>query len=90
MRRWLLPVTAAIIVVALAADLRSHRQAEAKKKREASYLSALQSYSQNLKNGLTRKEVENYIWSRAFQPRTLPVVCRGSYSPSRTTIFSTS
>jgi cytosine/adenosine deaminase-related metal-dependent hydrolase len=64
MKRWLLLVIAAIVVALSAAALRHVSRAEAKKKREAAYQSALQAYSRNLRPGLTRKEVEDDFRTR--------------------------
>jgi hypothetical protein len=66
MKRWLLVVLAAILIVSAGAALRSHTKSEAKRKREAAYESTLGAYSQNLKPGLTRKEVEEYIGGKAL------------------------
>jgi hypothetical protein len=61
MKLWLLLVVGAIIAILSGAAVRSHIKSEARKKREAVYESTLQAYSQNLKAGLTRKEVEEYL-----------------------------
>jgi hypothetical protein len=64
MKRWLLPIVVVAIVVVFGAVLRSYFRSEAKNRREAAYQSALQSYSENLKPGLARKDVENYLRAR--------------------------
>ena len=61
MKQWLLVLIGVIIAASAGAAFRSHVRSEAKKKREAVYESTLQAYSQNLKPGLTRKEVEGYL-----------------------------
>jgi len=61
MKRWLLVLIGVIIAVSAGAAIRSRIKSAAKKKREAVYESTLQAYSQNLKPGLTRKEVEEYL-----------------------------
>src|SRR5437899_486807 len=73
MKRWLLPFVVVIIAMATALALRSHIRSEARKKREAAYQSALQAYTQNLKPGLTRKEVESYL--RAKGTRLTQMCC---------------
>jgi hypothetical protein len=71
MKRWLL-LTAALVVIALSVvgvryelEKRAHRKREleklAQEKREVVYQSALHSYSEGLRPGMTRKEVEDYL-----------------------------
>ena len=50
-----------IVAVTSGAAIRSYIRSEARSKREAGYQSSLQRYSQNLKPGLSRQEVEKYI-----------------------------
>lgn len=65
MKRWsLLSITAVILVVASVAAARSHVKTVAQKRREIAYQSALQKYSQDLKPGLRRTEVESYLRAR--------------------------
>jgi hypothetical protein len=64
MKRWLLWIAVVAIAVTLGAVVRSHLRLEARKGREAAYQSALQSYSENLQPGLTRKAVEDYLRAR--------------------------
>ena len=61
MKRWLLRIAVVALVLTSGAVFRSHLRSEAKKRREAAYQSALQSYSENLKPGMTRNDVENYL-----------------------------
>jgi hypothetical protein len=58
--------TIAIVIAAVlsAIALRYHLKAEAGKKREVAYQAALRAYSFDLKPGLTRKEVEDYLRAR--------------------------
>jgi hypothetical protein len=65
MKRWvLLSIIAVIIVVASVMAVRNHVRSVAQKKREAAYQSALQKYSQDLRPGLRRTEVEGYLRAR--------------------------
>jgi hypothetical protein len=61
MKRWLLATSAMIIVVFLVISLRFAIKEEGEKKREVAYQTALQVYSENLKPGLTRKDIESYL-----------------------------
>ncbi|MGH9613367.1 MAG: hypothetical protein ACRD4P_09840 [Bryobacteraceae bacterium] len=61
MKRWLIPVIGAIVVVIPATAIHYVSKAEALKKREAAYQSTLQAYSKDLRPGLTRKNVEDYF-----------------------------
>ena len=71
MKRWLLAIVLVLLAAAWAMAVRYVMRAEAKKGREAGYESALQVYSQDLKPGLTRKAVEDYLRARSvgFQQR---------------------
>ena len=60
MKRWL----ALMIMITISAAvmlLSSHVRSQSRKKREADYQSALRVYSEDLKPGWTRKEVEDYL-----------------------------
>lgn len=61
MKRWILWITLVTAVLALAITIRYVLKADAQKKREASYQSALLAYSQKVKPGLSRKDVESYF-----------------------------
>jgi hypothetical protein len=61
MRRYRLLVIVLTVSVLSTLAIRFELKAEAKKKREAAYQSALEAYSQSLRPGLTRKEVETYF-----------------------------
>jgi hypothetical protein len=61
MKRRLLWVIALSVVVLSAIAVHHVLSARSKKRRAANYQSALLMYSQNLAQGLTRKDVENYL-----------------------------
>jgi hypothetical protein len=61
MRRYRLLVVVLTVSVLATVAIRFELRAEARKKREAAYQSALEAYSRNLRPGLTRKEVETYF-----------------------------
>ncbi len=61
MKRWLLWIVLVIVAATWAIAVRSALKASAQKERETRYQSALQTYSQSLKPGLPRKEVEDYF-----------------------------
>lgn len=66
MKRWGLLILA-LILIALAATAISYvRGRRAQKKREATYQSALLSYSEVLSPGMTRKEVEDYLRAKGI------------------------
>src|SRR6188508_483423 len=71
MNRWRVLLVVMIIALASAATLRHYIRSKEKKNREAAYQSALQAYSQNLKPGLTRKEVEDYFLSQGTRFRRM-------------------
>lgn len=64
MKRWMLLIMVVVAISSAAMVLSSHVRSEARTKREAEYQMALQSYSHDLKPGLTRKEVENYLHAK--------------------------
>jgi len=64
MKRWLVVLIVAIIAVSSAIYLRDVFKTGARKRRESAYQAALQTYSQNLKPGLNRKDVESYLRAR--------------------------
>jgi hypothetical protein len=64
MKRWLLAIIVVIALALSATALRHVLKEEANKKREVAYQSALQAYSQNLRPGLTRRDVEKYLRAR--------------------------
>ena len=64
MKRWLLLISTVIIVVTLAAAVRSHVKSVVQEKREIAYRSVLQKYSNDLAPGLRRTEVESYLRAR--------------------------
>ena len=64
MKRTLLLIFLLLGVGLLALGIRHRQKLQAKRKREAAYQSALVSYTQVLKPGMTRKEVEDYLRAR--------------------------
>jgi hypothetical protein len=69
-RRRLLISVVILVVLALVASRYVWRKRD-QDKRAAGYQSTLRSYSKDLKPGMTRKEVENYL-----QAKGVPVLCR--------------
>jgi hypothetical protein len=61
MRRWRLPTAAFIVILLSVVAVRYTLGKRAQQKREASYESALRFYSEALKPGMTRGEVEEYL-----------------------------
>ena len=61
MKRWLLLTIVAMIVVSSVSALRRRAASEAKRKREAGYQFALRAYSQVLRPGMRRRQVEDYL-----------------------------
>jgi hypothetical protein len=64
MKRILLLILLLVGVGLLGLGIRHGLKLQAKRKREAAYQSALLSYTQVLKPGMTRKEVEEYLRAR--------------------------
>lgn len=73
MRRAILALFFAIVVVP------SAQARDSKKKREAAYEAAVQAYSQKLKPGMTRLEVETYLRKQGTQFMQMCCVERTSY-----------
>jgi|ERR1022692_741351 hypothetical protein len=67
MKRVFLLIAVVIVSLGLAAAIWAYRSASAKAKREAGYQAALQEYSNDLKPGLARQEVESYLRSRGVR-----------------------
>jgi len=61
MKRWSLVILGLIVVTLSAFTVHHVRQKRAQQKREANYQSALRSYSEVLKPGMTRNDVEGYL-----------------------------
>jgi hypothetical protein len=66
MRRKLLIIVVLILVVGFIVTVRYARQLQAQRKREAGYQVALQGYSQMLRLGMTRKDVEDQIRTKGI------------------------
>ena len=60
-------MVALIVVVFSAFAIRYVRSKRAEKKREAAYQSALSAYSKDLRPGMTRKDVEDYLRAKGIQ-----------------------
>jgi hypothetical protein len=61
MKRWLRTVLVVVIAGLFLLGVRYELKKQAQKRREATYQSELRSYSQALKPGTKRKEVEDYL-----------------------------
>lgn len=61
MRRWLAWGIVIVFALSVAISFRSHRKSEARRGREARYAAILNGYVQDLKPGMTRKQVEDYL-----------------------------
>jgi hypothetical protein len=70
-RRWLLPIALLLAVVVAALVVRRLSQERAQRKREATYQSALRSYSKDIRAGMTRKQVEDYLEARNVKFRQM-------------------
>ncbi len=64
MRRWRLLIPGLILIALCATAVGCAWRKQAQRKREEAYQSALNSYSEALKPGMTRKEVEDYLHAR--------------------------
>ncbi len=71
MRRWRLLVALLLVVALSALVLRHFSQERTQEKREAGYQSAVRSYSEVLRLGMTRKEVEDYLRGRNVEFRQM-------------------
>jgi hypothetical protein len=61
MKRWLLPILGLILVAMSAFAVHHVRRRWEQQKREAAYQLALRSYSEALRPGMTRQDVEGYL-----------------------------
>jgi hypothetical protein len=75
-------VVAVLLIIWL--GVRSNLQEEAQKKRDKAYQAALRSFTEALKPGMTRKEVENYLRAKNLEVRQMCCV-NPSESASRST-----
>jgi hypothetical protein len=64
MKQWLRPVLVVVVAGLFLLGIRYELKKQAQKRREATYQSELRSYSQALKPGTKRKEVEDYLRSK--------------------------
>jgi len=81
MRRWFLYL-AITLIAAFAVGWRIHHVAEekAQSKRELEYQENLRSYSEVLKTGMSRKEVEDYLSAKKIRFRQMCCVDRKKFS----------
>jgi len=64
MKQWLRPVLVVVVAILFLLGIRYELKKQAQKRREATYQSELRSYTQALKPGTKRKEVEAYLRSK--------------------------
>jgi hypothetical protein len=62
-------VVAVVLIIWL--GVRSNLQEQAQKKRDRAYQAALRSFTEALKPGMTRKEVENYLRAKNLEVRQM-------------------
>ena len=81
MGRWLL-YSAILLIAALAVGWSIHHLSEdrAQKRREIRYQGTLRSYSEVLKTGMTRKEVEDYLSAKNIRFRQMCCVSTKQFS----------
>jgi hypothetical protein len=70
-QRLLILVVATIIVAAIGFEIQAKRKEQARKKREATYVLRLRSFTQDLTPGMTRKQVEDYLKSKNVEFRQM-------------------
>jgi hypothetical protein len=80
MRRWYLYLAASITVLFVAFGVSHVREERAQRGRELEYKKALKSYSEVLRTGMTRKQVEDYFSSRNIPFRQLCCVSVKEFS----------
>jgi hypothetical protein len=82
MRYWPSKVTAVIFVVLSCTTVGCALRKRAQEKREITYQSALRSYSEVLKPGMTRREVEDYLRAKNIEFRQMCCVedARSAYA----------
>jgi len=80
MRRWHLYLATSIIALVVALGVWHVREERAQQRREFAYRKSLRSYSEVLRTGTTRKQVENYFSSRNIPFRQLCCVSVKEFS----------
>jgi hypothetical protein len=80
MKRWLLLIAALIAVALVAFGVRHVLEERAQRKREVAYAKTLRSYSEVLRTGMTRKDVEEYLSTRNAPFRHMCCVDRKEFS----------
>jgi hypothetical protein len=71
MKRWQLPVMTIVVVATSVWGVYRVLEGRVQKKREAAYLQDLRSYSDALKPGMSRKELESYLKARGIKFRQM-------------------
>jgi len=71
MRRWLLPIALLLVVASASLVMRHFSQERARQNCEGAYQSALRSYSEALRPGMTRKQVEGYLRTKNVKFRQM-------------------
>lgn len=71
MKRWLALLFMLVLLGAIGFGARYRRQKQAQERRQAGYESVLLSYSQVLKPGMTRKQVEDYLQAQKVKYRQM-------------------
>jgi hypothetical protein len=82
MKRWRLPAAIVVLVTLSVVGVRYVLKKRAQEKREVVYQSTLHSYSQQLKPGMSRKEVEDYFRAKRIVFRQMCCVDRKDTSKS--------
>jgi len=81
MRRWHIYIAAALLAALLVVlGVRHVVKERVQRRREAEYQNALRSYSQALKTGMTRKQVEDYLSARNLSFRQMCCVSVKEFS----------
>jgi len=80
MRRWYFYSAAVIAVLVIAFGVRHVSQERARQRREVEYQNALRSYSEVLRTGMTRKQVEEYLSAKKLPFRQLCCVSVKEFS----------
>lgn len=81
LKYWLL-ILAVVIITSVAIEIHNVRENRAQRKRNVVYQMTLRSYSEVLKPGMTRKEVEDYLRARNTPIRQMCCVGRKKLSRS--------
>ncbi len=80
MRRWYLYLAIVIAVLVIAFGVRHVLQERARQRREVEYQGTLRSYSEVLRTGMSRKQVEEYLSAKKLPVRQLCCVSVKEFS----------